>query len=109
MDRRRRRWLLIGGGGAAAQALIAFVVQPLFLVPLAALALPGVVFRVDTAAPLVALTFDDGPAPEHTPRLLALLARHDVRATFFLTTPREKPIGSLQHQRAVDRHTRSIP
>jgi peptidoglycan/xylan/chitin deacetylase (PgdA/CDA1 family) len=30
----------------------------------------------------VALTFDDGPS-ESTPRLLELLAHHDVRATFF--------------------------
>jgi peptidoglycan/xylan/chitin deacetylase (PgdA/CDA1 family) len=32
----------------------------------------------------LALTFDDGPNPEQTPRLLDLLARHDARATFFL-------------------------
>lgn len=32
----------------------------------------------------VSLTFDDGPHPEHTPRFLDVLARHDVRATFFL-------------------------
>lgn len=30
------------------------------------------------------LTFDDGPHPEYTPRLLDLLARHNARATFFL-------------------------
>lgn len=30
------------------------------------------------------LSFDDGPHPEHTPRLLDLLARHDARASFFL-------------------------
>lgn len=30
------------------------------------------------------LTFDDGPDPEHTPRMLDLLARHGARATFFL-------------------------
>jgi len=30
----------------------------------------------------VALTFDDGPDPTWTPRVLALLARHRVRATF---------------------------
>lgn len=30
------------------------------------------------------LTFDDGPHPEHTPALLALLAAHGARATFFL-------------------------
>jgi peptidoglycan-N-acetylglucosamine deacetylase len=32
----------------------------------------------------MALTFDDGPNPVWTPRLLDILAGHDVRATFFL-------------------------
>jgi peptidoglycan-N-acetylglucosamine deacetylase len=32
----------------------------------------------------VALTFDDGPNPAWTPRLLEILAAHDVRATFFM-------------------------
>jgi len=32
----------------------------------------------------VALTFDDGPHPQTTPRLLALLGERKVRATFFL-------------------------
>ncbi|GIG87005.1 polysaccharide deacetylase family protein [Plantactinospora endophytica] len=32
----------------------------------------------------VALTIDDGPHPEWTPRMLDLLDRHSVRATFFL-------------------------
>lgn len=31
----------------------------------------------------VALTIDDGPDPEVTPQVLAILADHDVRATFF--------------------------
>jgi peptidoglycan/xylan/chitin deacetylase (PgdA/CDA1 family) len=31
----------------------------------------------------VALTFDDGPDPEVTPQVLAILARHGARATFF--------------------------
>ena len=34
--------------------------------------------------PRVALTFDDGPHPEHTPRILELLAARRVHATFFL-------------------------
>lgn len=33
----------------------------------------------------VALTFDDGPNPAITPRVLELLARHSTKATFFLT------------------------
>jgi peptidoglycan/xylan/chitin deacetylase (PgdA/CDA1 family) len=32
----------------------------------------------------VALTFDDGPHPEGTPAILAILAQADVKATFFL-------------------------
>jgi len=32
----------------------------------------------------LALTFDDGPDPVDTPRLLALLGEHDVKATFFV-------------------------
>lgn len=35
-------------------------------------------------APTLALTFDDGPHPEHTPRLLDVLARHQLRATFYV-------------------------
>lgn len=32
----------------------------------------------------MALTFDDGPHPEHTPRLLDQLAAYEIRATFFV-------------------------
>jgi peptidoglycan-N-acetylglucosamine deacetylase len=32
----------------------------------------------------VALTFDDGPHPKWTPRVLATLAKHEAKATFFL-------------------------
>jgi peptidoglycan/xylan/chitin deacetylase (PgdA/CDA1 family) len=32
----------------------------------------------------IALTFDDGPNPEITPKLLELLARYNARATFFV-------------------------
>lgn len=42
------------------------------------------VARVQTDQPLVALTFDDGPHPVHTPRLLDLLRERRVQATFFL-------------------------
>jgi peptidoglycan/xylan/chitin deacetylase (PgdA/CDA1 family) len=44
---------------------------------------PGIT-RVETAERVVALTFDDGPHPESTPRLLALLERHRAQATFFM-------------------------
>ncbi|MDQ4005055.1 MAG: polysaccharide deacetylase family protein [Actinomycetota bacterium] len=36
------------------------------------------------APPQVALTFDDGPSPRYTPRILRILRRLGVRATFFV-------------------------
>jgi peptidoglycan/xylan/chitin deacetylase (PgdA/CDA1 family) len=48
---------------------------PLFRLPLA---------RGEEGRPLLALTFDDGPDPRWTPRLLDVLAEHQVTATFFL-------------------------
>ena len=42
------------------------------------------VVRVDTADKVVAITFDDGPHPVHTPRVLDVLDRHGVKATFFM-------------------------
>lgn len=32
---------------------------------------------------LIAITFDDGPHPEFTPKVLKLLKKHDAKATFF--------------------------
>lgn len=40
------------------------------------------IWSVRTTAPLVALTFDDGPDPEFTPRILKALERAGVHATF---------------------------
>lgn len=44
----------------------------------------GTVVGVATGEPVAALTFDDGPDPEATPRLLELLERHGARGTFFM-------------------------
>ena len=43
------------------------------------------VTRVDTSRPVVALTFDDGPAPGYTEEILAILREEGVSATFFVT------------------------
>jgi peptidoglycan/xylan/chitin deacetylase (PgdA/CDA1 family) len=42
------------------------------------------IWSVPTTAPLVALTFDDGPDPELTPRILEILAASNATATFNL-------------------------
>ena len=42
------------------------------------------IVRMDTDRRVVALTFDDGPNPPYTDRLLDVLAKHNVKATFFM-------------------------
>lgn len=45
--------------------------------------LPGVRFNITGEDNAVFLTFDDGPHPDTTPRILEILAKHDAKATFF--------------------------
>src|SRR5262245_37177375 len=42
------------------------------------------VASVQTDEPVVALTFDDGPSPWLTPKILDVLEQHHVKATFFM-------------------------
>ncbi len=64
--------------------VLTFLLAPRLLVwPLARLS-PQVTFFISTDRPAVALTMDDGPHPETTPRVLEVLARHGVKTTFFL-------------------------
>jgi peptidoglycan-N-acetylglucosamine deacetylase len=44
----------------------------------------GTITGVVTRDPVAALTFDDGPHPEYTPRLLEILERYEAHATFFM-------------------------
>ena len=73
MIARGARWV---GAGVAAWAAYAWGAQ---------CALPAVAWRRGSAGGRrIALTFDDGPDPVATPRLLRLLAARGIRATFFL-------------------------
>ena len=44
----------------------------------------GTTTSVSTEEKVVALTFDDGPSPDSTPRLLEILHHHGAKATFFM-------------------------
>ena len=44
----------------------------------------GTITHISTQDTVAALTFDDGPHPEYTPRLLNILERYRVHATFFM-------------------------
>ncbi len=40
--------------------------------------------KIRTDEKIVALTYDDGPYPPYTDRLLDILAKHNIKATFFM-------------------------
>lgn len=63
----------------------------------------SVVWSGKTDTPRVALTFDDGPMPDWTPRVLAALARHEIPATFFLKGINVQRHGAI-HRDSVGTH-----
>jgi peptidoglycan-N-acetylglucosamine deacetylase len=89
----------IGFGAFALAMVLSLLELRLAAIPLGAFLLlcftapllPGfsfflpIISRGRTDSKAVALTFDDGPDPVSTPKLLDLLARHRVTATFFVT------------------------
>jgi len=61
----------------------------------------GCVWRGPREGRKISLTFDDGPDPETTPRVLDILAAQDVRGAFFLIGDRAARCGRLV-RRIVD-------
>lgn len=46
--------------------------------------LMGTVTHVETTTPVVAITFDDGPDPVYTPKVIDTLSKYGAHATFFI-------------------------
>ena len=65
---------------------------------------PGCVWQGRRAERAVALTFDDGPDPAHTPAVLDLLLREGVTATFFLIGERAARAPEMVQRIAAEGH-----
>jgi len=63
----------------------------------------GVVKR-GPVRPMVSLTFDDGPDPEFTPRILDALAAADVQATFFMVGRQVEAVPRVARAAAAAGH-----
>ena len=64
--------------------------------------------RNRAAGHVVALTFDDGPDPEQTPRVLDTLREHGVRATFFLIGSKAELHPEIVRRMAAEGHAIGI-
>jgi len=76
--------LLIGSALVVAIWFLVFWIQPLAAVRVFERLTRNVIYRMRVELPLVGLSFDDGPHPTFSPRVLDILERHDAKATFFL-------------------------
>jgi peptidoglycan/xylan/chitin deacetylase (PgdA/CDA1 family) len=60
--------------------------------------------RVETNLPYLALTFDDGPHPAHTPRLLDILKAKNVKATFYVIATNAKRYPEIMRRIVAEGH-----
>lgn len=77
---------------------------PRWLVPHVANRSPGCLYEVETNAPAVALTIDDGPDSATTPDLLWELREHGAHATFFLISSHVAGADSLVEAMVAQGH-----
>lgn len=56
---------------------------------------PDILWRMPSTSKTAYLTFDDGPAPGGTERILEVLDRHSAKATFFLLGAKAEKHGNL--------------
>jgi peptidoglycan/xylan/chitin deacetylase (PgdA/CDA1 family) len=61
--------------------------------------------KTGTSGGEVALTFDDGPDPQTTPRILATLRKHNVKATFFVVGSQVEKHPDLLRRIVDEGHT----
>ena len=59
---------------------------------------------VETGGRHIAITFDDGPHPRNTPRLLDMLKQRNIKATFFVVATNAKRYPQLMQRMVAEGH-----
>ncbi|SLN17721.1 polysaccharide deacetylase family protein [Roseisalinus antarcticus] len=102
----RRTFLSVAGAGVLSAAL------PAPALAQGVISLPDDIVRQEAATitavsnglPMVAMTFDDGPHPTLTPRLLDILRARNIKATFYLIGNRVAQWPDLTRRIAAEGH-----
>ncbi|WP_410986641.1 polysaccharide deacetylase family protein [Bacillus paranthracis] len=63
-----------------------------------------VIWEVNTKEKIVALTFDDGPHPVFTPKILDILAKYNAKATFFVAGNKVKRFPAILKRQVKEAH-----
>lgn len=66
---------------------------------------PLPIVRGGASAPVVALTFDDGPNPPYTDQILSILRQYGIKASFFLVGQHAETYPSLAVQEVQEGHS----
>lgn len=106
MNITRRAALAAGlGFGVNASLPLAATARPLIALPEDIVQHDAAtITAVRTPSPVVALTFDDGPHPTNTPRLLDMLRERGLRATFYLIGNRVEAWPQIARRIAEEGH-----
>jgi peptidoglycan/xylan/chitin deacetylase (PgdA/CDA1 family) len=68
----------------------------------------GSITSAESLQPVVALTFDDGPDPEVTPRILDMLKERGIKATFFILSERAEEHSELARRLVAEGHEAAL-
>ena len=102
MSRTSKNIALTATAVASVAALI--IAWPQAIVRVLRILFPNIVWVFRTHERVVAITFDDGPDPMFTPKVLEILRRYKITATFFLVGERVRRFPELLQQIHGDGH-----
>lgn len=63
-----------------------------------------IIIHGDTSKKIIYLTFDDGPDPASTPKILEILRKNNIKSTFFLIGEKVNRYPQIAQQIATDGH-----
>jgi peptidoglycan/xylan/chitin deacetylase (PgdA/CDA1 family) len=83
---------------AVASVVGLVICRPQAIVRVLRILFPNLVWDIRTSERVVAITFDDGPDPAFTPKVLEILSRYNIKATFFMVGERVRRFPELAEQ-----------